>query len=64
VTFYDPNNYFLQPTQLLIALYFLIVKLFLEISEEVQKSLITPLPAGRQGLNTDYTDKIYTEKPV
>jgi len=27
-----------------------------EISEKVQKSLITPLPAGRQGLETDYTD--------
>jgi hypothetical protein len=32
------------------------VKPFLEISEKVQKSLITPLPAGRQGLGTDYTD--------
>jgi hypothetical protein len=28
----------------------------MEISEKVQKSLITPLPAGRQGLKTDYTD--------
>ena len=27
-----------------------------DISEKVQKSLITFLPAGRQGLGTDYTD--------
>jgi hypothetical protein len=29
----------------------------LEISGKIPKSLITPLPAGRQGLATDYTDK-------
>jgi len=29
---------------------------FLQISEKVHKSLITRLPAGRQGLNIDYTD--------
>jgi hypothetical protein len=28
----------------------------IEISEKVQKSLITYLPAGRQGLWNDYTD--------
>jgi len=27
-----------------------------DISEKVQKSLITFLPAGRQGLGADYTD--------
>jgi len=27
-----------------------------EISEKVQKSLITPLPAGGQGLQKGYTD--------
>ena len=27
-----------------------------EISGKVQKSLITPLPAGRQGLGTNYAD--------
>jgi hypothetical protein len=27
-----------------------------DISEKVQKSLITFLPAGRQGLEADYTD--------
>jgi len=31
VTFYDPNNYFLQPTKELIAFYFVVVKLFIEI---------------------------------
>ena len=34
-----------------------------EISEKVQKSLITPLPAGRQGLKTDYTDARCIGKP-
>ena len=28
----------------------------LEISGKVQESLITPLPAGGQGLRSDYTD--------
>jgi len=32
-----------------------------EISEKVQKSLITPLPTGRQGLGTDYTDSKWIE---
>jgi hypothetical protein len=32
-----------------------LVKSFFGIFEEAQKSLITPLPAGRQGLENDYT---------
>ena len=35
----------------------------MEISEKVQKSLITPLPAGRQGLKNDYTDARCIGKP-
>ena len=35
------------------------VKFLFEISEKAQKSLITLLPAGRQGLKTDYTDMKY-----
>jgi len=43
------------------SLYFIIsieffASLFYEISGKAQKSLITPLPAGRQGLKKDYTD--------
>jgi len=34
----------------------LFVKVIFGISEKVQKFLITHLPAGRQGLNSDYTD--------
>jgi hypothetical protein len=30
--------------------------IFFEISGKVQKSLMTHLPAGRQGLGIDYTD--------
>ena len=33
----------------------IVVPLF-EISEKVRKSLIPPLPTGRQGLGTDSTD--------
>jgi len=33
-----------------------------EISGKVLKSLISPLPAGRQGLGTDCTDKKYIGK--
>jgi hypothetical protein len=33
-----------------------------EISEKVQKSLITSLPTGRQGLGTDDTDTKCIEK--
>lgn len=33
-----------------------------EISEKAQKSLITPLLTGRQGLGTDYTDMKFIEK--
>jgi hypothetical protein len=35
---------------------------FLEISQKVEKSLIAPLPAGRQGLSNDYTDYKCIEK--
>ena len=35
----------------------------MEISEKIQKSLITPLPAGRQGLKNDYTDARCIGKP-
>jgi len=33
-----------------------LVKREFKIFEEVKKSLITPLPAVRQGLSNDYTD--------
>jgi len=36
----------------------------MKISEKVKKSLITRLPAGRQGLNIDYADKIFLVKSV
>jgi hypothetical protein len=35
-----------------------------DISEKVQKSLITFLPAGRQGLEADYTDRKFIEKSI
>jgi hypothetical protein len=46
------------------------ITILIEISEKVQKSLITPLPApssigtgaGRQGLGIDYTDAKYIRK--